>query len=250
MFCKICDLLRGCNLMRRITKLCLALALASGLIYLSGCTTQTASLDDEPTETSKTDEIAQIEQEAIDEFALIADDIANGTYESSGYKTRIDELEEEYPDNTVVNTYYNIKSVLFWKSKLDDMSTTDENYDIFSQYYEDALAEIDITLDIEHMDSIKSYIENFVGMDLYLELHKELADKISTSNSLTDEERVEILVYVFEKQDSYGDDLTDEMTTEIWEEACKKYNITMSELTAMFSDMELTQKAYILIESE
>ena len=236
--------------MRCITKLCLALALASGLIYLTGCTTQTASFDVKPTEASETDEIAQIEQEAIDEFALIADDIANGTYESSGYKTRIDELVEEYPDNAVVNTYYNIQSVLFWKSKLGDLSTTDENYDIFSQYYEDALAEVDITLDIEYMDSIKSYIENFVGMDLYLELHEELADKISTSNSLTDEERVEILVYVFEKQDSYGDDLTDEMTVEIWEEACEKYNITMSELSSMFLDMDLTQRAYILIESK
>lgn len=235
--------------MKRLVALFLSMLI---LVSLCSCTNSNANdyNDVETTESAVIDEISQIEQEAINEFALIAEDIENGTYEPGFYKTRIDELAEEYPDNEVVNTYYNIKTVVFWKAKIDDMSASDENYDLFSQYYKDALAKIDITLDIEYMDSIKKYIENFIGMDFYLELHEELRDKIDSANSLTDEERIEILVYVFEKEDSYGDGLTDEKTMEIWEEACEKYNITMSELTSMFSDMELTQRAYMLIEAQ
>lgn len=198
--------------------------------------------------TTTTVTMSRIEDEAAAEFGKIAPDIELGTYVPDIQKDRLDELYEMYPDNPAVSTYYNVQTAIFWKSKLDGMLPDDENYALFQEYYMEALAAIDITLDIEHIDSIKTYIENYIGMDEYTKVHKELSDSIRSATELSEAEKVSILIEVFEISETFGDSITDEITEQIWHEICEKYQITASDLTGMMLDEALMQKVYAELE--
>lgn len=190
-----------------------------------------------------------VEEKAAAEFGKIAKDIECGIYTPEVQKDRLDELWEKYPDDPAVKTYHNVESVVFWKGKIDEMLPGDENYDLFRQYYAEALAAIDLTLDIEYMDSITSYIENFVGMEEYSRVREELAGMVENVDKLSKEEKVAILVTVFEKEEAYGDAITDAITEQIWKEVCEEYQITMTDLIDMMMDMELTGQAFAEIAS-
>ena len=190
------------------------------------------------------------EEKAFEALGTIISQVSSGTYKSLGNKQgkMLEDLSKEYPANELIMSCYSMNSAIFWRDCMDGMSSSDDGYSSYQKDMEEALVQVNIELLPEYSDFIKEFISTTIGMPRYNELAPGVMEKLDNIAHLSKEDKLNILVEVFSRQDALGDNATDAQVEEIWSAVCEEYKITRDFLFELFLDGDLSKQAYAQLE--